>query len=102
MPCSQKVVVYLMTCGLCGQKYVGETSRPLVVRYKEHYRSGEEHGLFETLHGMPSCTGTKINHENPEENKWFIGPKNHRRIIHSEVKTGIKQYEQLSVANFLV
>ena len=28
-----------MTCGLCGRGYVGETSRSLVVRYKEPYRS---------------------------------------------------------------
>ena len=33
------VVVYLMTCDLCGRGYVGETSRPFAVRYKEHYRS---------------------------------------------------------------
>ena len=37
--CSQKDVVYLINCDLCGRGYVGETSRPLVVRYKQHYRS---------------------------------------------------------------
>ena len=39
MPYTQKDVVYIMTCDLCGRGYVGETSRPLVVRYKEHCRS---------------------------------------------------------------
>ena len=39
MTCSQKDVLYLLTCSLCGQRYVGETSRPLVTCYKEHYRS---------------------------------------------------------------
>ena len=31
--------MYLMTCDLCERGYVGEASRPLVFRYKEHYRS---------------------------------------------------------------
>ena len=29
-------VVYLMTCQQCGEEYVGETSRPLCVRVREH------------------------------------------------------------------
>ena len=34
IPCSQKDVVYLTTCDLCGREAVSETSWPLVVRYK--------------------------------------------------------------------
>ena len=37
--CTQKDIVYQIDCGLCGAVYVGETSRPLKVRYQEHYRS---------------------------------------------------------------
>ena len=37
--CITKRVVYQITCKLCDQKYVGETSRPLHDRYYEHYRS---------------------------------------------------------------
>ena len=28
-----------MVCNLCGVTYIGETSRPLVTRFQEHYRS---------------------------------------------------------------
>jgi hypothetical protein len=37
--CSQKDTVYQVTCNLCGAIYIGETSRPLVTRFQEHYRS---------------------------------------------------------------
>ena len=37
--CTQKDVVYQINCDLCGATYVGETGRPLVVRYQEHFRS---------------------------------------------------------------
>ena len=47
--------------------------------------------LAQTYKWRVPCTGTEINGENPKENKWFIGPKDHRRIVHSEVKTRIKQ-----------
>ncbi len=37
--CSQKDIVYQVNCNLCGATYIGETSRPLVTRFQEHYRS---------------------------------------------------------------
>ena len=37
--CKKKDVVYLVMCNLCGASYIGETSRPLVTRVQEHYRS---------------------------------------------------------------
>jgi hypothetical protein len=40
--CSQKDVVYSIKCDLCQDDdglYIGETSRPLAVRFQEHYRS---------------------------------------------------------------
>ena len=40
--CSQKDVVYSIKCELCGKDkgiYIGETSRPLALRFQEHYRA---------------------------------------------------------------
>ena len=37
--CSKRGVVYEITCNLCGEKYQGETDRPLNHRIKEHIRS---------------------------------------------------------------
>ncbi|XGW03988.1 hypothetical protein V3C99_015267 [Haemonchus contortus] len=34
--CMISGVVYLITCQLCGEEYVGETGRPLCIRIKEH------------------------------------------------------------------
>ena len=38
--CATKNVVYELTCGHCGEKYIGETSRPVRLRYNEHRRNG--------------------------------------------------------------
>ena len=38
--CHTKNVVYELVCGLCGKTYVGETSRPVRLRYNEHLRDG--------------------------------------------------------------
>jgi hypothetical protein len=48
-------------------------------------------GFFQTLYRVPPWTGTKVNCENSEENKWLIGPKDHRSIIHPEAKTRFEQ-----------
>ena len=37
--CQLRGTVYLVTCEGCGQKYVGETSRPLYKRLDEHLRA---------------------------------------------------------------
>ena len=40
--CSQKDIVYSIKCDLCHDDdgiYIGETSRPLALRFQEHYRS---------------------------------------------------------------
>ena len=37
--CSKRGVVYEITCNLCGEKYQGETDRPLNHRIKEHIRA---------------------------------------------------------------
>ncbi|VDP14364.1 unnamed protein product [Heligmosomoides polygyrus] len=34
--CMTSGVVYLMSCRMCGQEYIGETGRPLCIRVKEH------------------------------------------------------------------
>ena len=37
--CTDKNVVYELTCKLCGATYVGESKRPLRLRFNEHLRS---------------------------------------------------------------
>ena len=37
--CGSKNVVYELTCDHCGEKYIGETSRPIRLRYNEHRRN---------------------------------------------------------------
>ena len=37
--CSKRGVVYEITCNLCGEKYQGETDRPLNHRIKERIRA---------------------------------------------------------------
>ena len=37
---SPKNAVYELQCSLCGKKYVGETCRPVRLRYNEHLRDG--------------------------------------------------------------
>ena len=37
--CTDRNVVYEITCLLCNQQYNGETGRPLGQRFSEHYRS---------------------------------------------------------------
>ena len=37
-PCTQKNVVYMLECELCSKQYVGETKRPVRLRYNEHVR----------------------------------------------------------------
>ena len=57
--------------------------------------------LRDTTCIVPPCTGTEINRENPEENKYFTGPKDHERLF--KLKPALNnKYEQLSVVNFLV
>ena len=38
--CHSKNVVYGLECSLCGDRYIGETKRPLRLRYNEHLRDG--------------------------------------------------------------
>ena len=38
--CATKNVVCELTCEHCGEKYIGETSRPARLRYNEHRRNG--------------------------------------------------------------
>ena len=37
--CTDKNVIYELTCTLCGDSYIGESKRPLRLRYNEHLRS---------------------------------------------------------------
>jgi len=63
--CHTKNVVYELECGLCGEKYVGETKRPVRLRYNEHLRDGSNKTLdtpigdhFSTRHPEQNATDT--------------------------------------------
>ena len=59
--CHTKNVVYELECGLCGDKYVGETKRPVRLRYNEHLRDGSNR-TFDTPIGDHFIT------KHPEQN----------------------------------
>lgn len=99
MPCSQKDVVYLMTCDLCGREAVGETSRPLVVRYKGRHRSAANRTA-------PSYKTWPFRDTTRSVTPHVSGSL-HRKITEKLFIQKLKpklnnKYEQLSVANFLV
>ena len=46
----QSYVVYKFTCGCCNASYIGETSRHLSTRIKEHLESDKESAVYKHLH----------------------------------------------------
>ena len=46
----QSYVVYKFTCGCCNASYIGETSRHLSTRVKEHLESDKESAVYKHLH----------------------------------------------------
>ena len=48
-------VVYKFTCAGCGSRYVGETSRHLSTRIKEHLASDKNSHIFKHLSKNPNC-----------------------------------------------
>ncbi|EYC25440.1 hypothetical protein Y032_0012g1893 [Ancylostoma ceylanicum] len=44
--CQQQGTVYMVTCEGCGEKYVGETARPLHKRIDEHLRALRNHASY--------------------------------------------------------
>ena len=59
--CGPKNVVYELTCHHCGERYIGETSRPVRVRYNEHRRNGRNREANTPL-------GEHVMHEHPDLN----------------------------------
>ena len=109
--CSQKDVVYQINCDLCGRGYVGETSRPLVVRYQEHYRSAANptapsyknmafsRHYIECHPGQKPKLSTKI----LKKTSGSLDRKITEGLFIQKLKPDLNnKYEQLSVANFLV
>jgi hypothetical protein len=109
--CSQKDVVYLINCDLCGRGYVGETSRPLVVRYKEHYRSAANptapsyKNMAFSRHYIECHPGQepKLTVKILKKTSGSLDRKITEALFIQKLKPDLNnKYEQLSVANFLV
>ena len=108
--CSQKDVVYQINCDLCGRGYDGETSRPLVVRYQEHYRSASptapsyknmafSRHYIECHPGQKPKLSTKI----LKKTSGLLDRKITEGLFIQKLKPDLNnKYKQLSVANFLV
>ena len=47
----QSFVVYKFTCGCCGATYIGETTRHLSTRIKEHLETDTTSSVFKHIHG---------------------------------------------------
>ena len=75
--CAVSGVVYLIACLSCGQEYVGETGRPLMVRVKEHLD-----GLNRSIPGTPLGAHRRQSHGN----------------LNFEIKVTILSYEKDIVA----
>ena len=111
MPCTQKDVVYLMTCDLCGRGYVGETSRPLVVLYKEHYRSAanptapsyKNMAFSRHYSECHPAQEPKLTVKILKKTSGSLDRKITEGLFIQKLKPELNnKYEQLSVANFLV
>ena len=54
--CTDKNVVYELTCKLCGATHVGESKRPLRLRFNEHLRSAANSTQFSPIgHHFATC-----------------------------------------------
>ena len=52
---SKSMVVYQFSCAGCNSRYIGETSRQLTTRIKEHTTSDKNSNIYKHLHASPSC-----------------------------------------------
>ncbi|EYC43594.1 hypothetical protein Y032_0488g2356 [Ancylostoma ceylanicum] len=98
--CELRGTVYLITCRGCGQKYVGETSRPLHKRLDEHRRALQNPSSYPSrsfsrhwtlVHRQAPATGfdVAIPHrflENPLERKLMEAVEIRRRTPESSSK----------------
>ena len=50
-PGLQSFVVYQFTCGCCGATYIGETTKHLPTRIKQHLETDTTSSVFKHLHG---------------------------------------------------
>ena len=48
-------VVYKFTCAGCGSRYIGETTRHLATRIREHLVSDKNSHIFKHLTKYPNC-----------------------------------------------
>ena len=109
--CTQKDVVYQINCDLCGATYVGETGRPLVVRYQEHFRSTanpnaksyknmafSKHYL-DQHYGQKPKLSVKILKRTKGSVEWKITEALFIQKLNPDLNG---KYDQLNVLNFLV
>ena len=52
---SKSMVVYQFSCAGCNSRYIGETSRQLATRVKEHTTTDKNSNIYKHLHTSPSC-----------------------------------------------
>ena len=64
--CTTRNVVYLVTCELCKQQYVGETKREIKVRMTEHQRDTRNH------RDTPVANHFNLNNHSPQHMKFQI------------------------------
>ena len=109
--CTQKDIVYQIDCGLCGAVYVGETSRPLKVRYQEHYRSAAN-PTAKSYQNMAFARHYQEYHkgEKPKllikilkKTKGTVERKITEALFIQRIKPDINgKYEQLNILDFVV
>lgn len=93
--CTDKNVVYELTCRLCGATYIGESKRPLRLRYNEHLRCAvNETKLTPIGDHFESC-----HKEIPKADKLADPPLEVKVLMKTKDHPDIKIVESLCIRN---
>ena len=74
--CTDKNVVYEIVCNVCGSTYIGESKRPLRLRFNEHVRS-----MLAGTEFTPLGDHFRLQHPEVTPNKFMLGIKVLRRTM---------------------